>query len=238
MDYPLSSTYDPALVREKIMGPNPLKLTEELLRDHRIPSHATVLDLGSGTGITSVFLAREYGFQVFAADLWSDPGDNMRFFEQMGLTPNEIVPIKTDATGLPFATEFFDAVVSIDSYNYFGRDPEFLGNKLLPYVKSGGYLYLTFPGMVHDCHDELPSELLLSWTPDQLDYLHDIDYWTQMIGCTSGVEVVSLHEMEGTDEAWADWLVCDNDYARGDRASMEAGAGEYLNFIAAVLRKK
>ena len=40
----------------------------------------------------------------------------------MGLTDEEIVAVKADATNLPFEKEFFDAVVSTDSYNYFGRE--------------------------------------------------------------------------------------------------------------------
>jgi len=64
----------------------------------------------------------------------------MRFFEGAGLTNRQVVPLKADAVAPPFATEFFDAVVSIDSYNYFGRDPEYLGAHLLPLVKRGGEL--------------------------------------------------------------------------------------------------
>ncbi|MEE1479992.1 MAG: hypothetical protein UF068_05095 [Slackia isoflavoniconvertens] len=37
--------------------------------------------------------------------------------------------------------------------------------------------------------------------------------------------------------AWADWLVCDNPYAQGDRAAIAAGALGYLNAIAITLRK-
>ena len=226
------------LVREKSMGPNPIKLEEELLADHRIPQGATVMDLGSGQGLTSVFLVKEYGFRVFAADLWSNPTENKRFFDQMGLTTEQIIPIHADANGLPFAEEFFDAVISTDSYHYFGRDPEYLGKHLLPFVKHGGYLYIVVPGMKKDCHDNLPAELLLSWTPDQLGYLHDTTYWTNIICQTEGIEILSIHEMESNEEVWNDWLTCDNEYAQGDRKSMEAGGGKYLNFVAIVLKRK
>ena len=43
--------------------------------------------------------------------------------------------------------------------------------------------------------------------------------------------------MSATQEAWEDWLACDNEYAAGDRAAVEAGALRYLNTIAIVLRK-
>ena len=238
MHYSKSEKYNNPALQAKIMGPNPVKLEEELLLDHRIPEGAVVCDLGSGQGLTSVFLAKEYGFTVYAADLWSDPEENRRFFDEMGLSREQIIPVKADAADLPFEKEFFDAVVSTDSYNYFGRDPRYLDEKLLPFVKSGGYLYIAIPGMKKDLHDALPPELLLSWTPEQLDYLHDADYWRKITGQCRGAEVLSVQEMESNEEVWADWLKQENEYAVGDRKAMEAGGGKYLNFIAIVLRKK
>lgn len=238
MNYCKSEKYNTPALQAKIMGPNPVKLEEELLLNHRIPDGAVVCDLGSGQGLTSVFLAKEYGFTVYAADLWSDPEENRKFFDAMGLDREQIVPVKADATALPFEKEFFDAVVSTDSYNYFGRDGRYLDEKLLPFVKSGGYIYIAVPGMKKDCHDALPPELLLSWTPEQLDYLHDVDYWREIVGKCQGAEVLSVQEMESNEEVWADWLKQENEYAVSDRKSMEAGGGKYLNFIAIVLRKK
>lgn len=238
MQYPKTNAYDPALLRAKIMGPNPLKLEEELLQNHQIPQNASVLDLGSGQGITSVFLAKEYGFRVTAADLWSDPAENRVFFIEMGLTDAQITPVKADATNLPFARDTFDAVVCTDSYNYFGRDEHYLDEKLLPCVKSGGLLYIVVPGMKQDCHDALPEVLLRSWTPEQLDYIHDIPYWERIFGASHDAAVCRIYELEGNEELWADWLACDNEYAINDRKTMEAGGGKYLNFIGVVLRKK
>lgn len=238
MQYPKSQKYQTPELLAKIMGPNPIKLEEELLAGNKIPPHALVCDLGSGQGLTSVFLVKEYGFRVYAADLWSDPAENRKFFDSMGLTEEQIVPVKADAENLPFEKDYFDAVISTDSYNYFGRDPEYLDQKLLPFVKSGGYIYVTVPGMKKDLHQNLPPELLLSWTPEQLDYLHDVSYWKGIVGACRGAEVVEVSEMESNEEVWADWLAQENEYAIGDRKSMEAGAGKYLNFVKIVLRKK
>lgn len=237
MKYIKSEKYNTPELMKMIMGPNPIKLEEELLQEHKIPENAVVCDLGSGQGLTSVFLAKEYGFTVYAADLWSDPAENRKFFDSMGVSPDKLIPVKADATDLPFEKDFFDAIVSTDSYNYFGRDESFLDKKLLPFVKSSGYIYIAIPGMKKDCHDKLPPELLLSWTPKQLEYMHDVKYWTDMVSKCAGAEVISVNEMESNDEVWADWLKQDNEYAVGDRKSMEAGGGKYLNFISIVLRK-
>ncbi len=238
MKFPKANSFPNSLVREKIMGPNPLKICEELLSGASIAPGSVVCDLGSGTGITSAMLAREYGLDVYAVDLWSDPDENRAFFDQLGIPAATIHPVKADASrGLPFPAEFFDAVVSVDSYNYYGRDPHYLGEKLLPHVKRGGVLYLAIPGMARDCHSNLPACLLASWTPEQLEYMHDIAWWRAMISQTEGIEVVDMRAMEYTAEAWADWLACDNPYAKGDRAAIEAGALAYLDTIAIALRK-
>ena len=92
--------------------------------------------------------------------------------------------------------------------------------------------------MKKDCHQNLPKELLLSWTPEQLDYMRDVDYWRKTVGKSKDSEIIEVSEMESNEEVWADWLKQDNEYAIGDRKSMEAGGGKYLNFIKIVLRKK
>jgi len=239
MEYTKSQKYNTPELLAKIMGPNPFKLQEEMLQNHKIPAGSLVCDLGSGQGLTSIMLAKDYGFTVYAADLWSDPQENRKFFDEMGLTHEQVIPVKADATAVPFEKDFFDAVVSTDSYNFWGRDPEYLDAKLLPFVKSGGYLYICVPGMKRDCHDNLPKELLLSWTPEQLAYLRDITYWTEILNNSRDAEVISIYELKGNnDELWADWIRQENEVAVNDRKTIGAGGGKYLNFIAFVLRKK
>ena len=238
MKYPKSEKYMGNDYMKYIMGPNPLKLCEELLAEHRIPAGARVMDLGSGEGLTSAFLAKEYGFTVYAADLWSEPESHYPLFEQFGLSREQCIPVKADANDLPVEREFFDSVVCVDSYNYFGRDPAYLDEKLLPFVKSGGWIYAAVTGMKQDCHDNIPEVLLRSWNAEQLDYIHDAQWWRNMVSQSRDCEVVSVHEMQSNAEVWADWLKQENEYAVGDRATMEHGGLDYMNFVAIVLRKK
>lgn len=58
MNYPKSNKY--VNYYAKIMGPNPLKLLEELMGGVNIKEGSVVGDLGSGEGLTSIFLAKEY----------------------------------------------------------------------------------------------------------------------------------------------------------------------------------
>jgi len=239
MKYIKSEKYDSNFIKENIMGPNPMKLLEELLSQHNIPQNATVLDLGCGRGVTSVFMVKEYSLRVFATDLWISASDNKKRFDDLGLTSEQIIPIHAEAHNLPYAEEFFDAVVSVDAYHYFGRDQEYLAKHLLPLVKHGGYLLIAVPGLKKDIHDNLPPEMLLSWTADDdIETFHDTTYWKKMLEMTNGIEIISVSEMESFDECWNDWLVCDNEHAIADRKSMNAGAGKYMNFVAMIVRRK
>lgn len=89
-----------------------------------------------------------------------------------------------------------------------------------------------------DCHDNLPKELLLSRTPEQIAYLRDIHYWTKIVNCCQGADVISIYEMVGNEDLWEDWLKQENEIAINDRKTIGAGGGKYLNFIAFILRKK
>lgn len=90
--FPKATSFDTALVRSKIMGPNPLKLCEELLCDASIPRGARVCDIGSGTGITSALLAREYGFDTCAVDLWERPRREPRVLRFARHSPQHYSP--------------------------------------------------------------------------------------------------------------------------------------------------
>ena len=238
MKYEKSLKYNTDTINKKIMGPNPLKLLEELMIDNKIKTGSVVMDLGSGQGITSIFLVKEYGFKVYATDLWSNEEENRKFFDEMGLTDKQIIPVQADANDLKYDKDFFDAVISTDSYNYFGRDEKYLDDKLLPFVKKGGYIYICVPEMKKDYHNNIPKELLLSWNTDQLEYIQTLDYWKNIVSKSKNSEIVSIYEMKSNEECWNDWINCDNEYSKNDKKAIDAGACKSLNFIAIVLKKK
>ena len=237
MNFTKSNQYDKQFVRENLMGPNPLKIVEELTDNLDLRSGMRVLDLGCGKGLTSIFLATEFGVQVYAVDLWIGATENHVRFQQTGLD-NQIIPIHADAADLPFADAYFDAVISVDAYHYFGRDAAFMDEKLAPFVKPGGLIALAFPGFKKDIHDNLPPEFLLSWNAEDLDTFHCCEWWRSLLSQAQTIRLQSITEMECFEESWRDWLSSDIDYAVNDRKSMEAGAGNYMNMISVIASKK
>lgn len=120
-----------------LMGPNSFVLLDELIsKNEEAISGGRVLDLGCGKALTTMFLANETKANiVFALDLWIDATENMETIRQNRLE-DKIIPIHGNALELPFAEEYFDTIVSVDTYHYFGCEDGVFDEKILPYVKK------------------------------------------------------------------------------------------------------
>ena len=121
--------FDDDLVMNNMMGPNALRILEEMIRDIDLKKGMRILDLGCGKGLTSIYLARKYDVTVYAVDLWISATENFQRFKEQGLE-ERIIPIHAEAHNLPFANDFFDAIVTIDSYQYFGHEEGYLDKHL------------------------------------------------------------------------------------------------------------
>jgi cyclopropane fatty-acyl-phospholipid synthase-like methyltransferase len=150
--YPRSAKYSMRWIADNQMGPNPIWLAEALSEVVPLQPGMRVLDMGCGTALTSIFLAREFGVQVWAADLWVKPSENLPRIVEQGVA-DRVYPIYAEAHALPFAEGFFDAAVSYDSYHYFGTDECYLPY-YASFVKPGGPIGIVVPGHRTDSFPE------------------------------------------------------------------------------------
>jgi len=235
MNTSFTDTYDKAFLLDTMMGPNAMRITEEMADFLPISPGMRILDLGCGTGISSILLAQKFDATVFAADLWISPSENAKRFESLGLD-SKIFPFSVDATKeIPFAHEYFDMIISVDSYQYFGNNESMLP-KLLPFVKKGGFIAVAVPGFTKDFPEgQLPKEIQPFWTPEW--YFYSCGWWRALWEKEPGIEITALREMDSCKQAWAEWLQSPNPHAQEDIPMMEAGAGKYFNIIQMIGRK-
>lgn len=216
-------------ISENMMGPNSLIILEELLENADLKPGMQVLDLGCGKGLTSVFLAKEYGVRVFAVDLWISATENLQRFDSCGVS-ELVTPIHCDAGKMPFADGYFDAIISVDAYHYFGNKKNFFARKINPLLKKGGLFAVSFPGMKTEIHPDPPKEMLPFWPADAIDKWQTTGWWKPEF--EKHLDNFGIWEMNCFEKAWSDWLACKNPYAEEDAVMLKADGGRFMNLIA------
>lgn len=154
--FPRASGYHPDWIFGNNMGPNALWLMEWLTEAVPLQPDSRVLDMGCGKGATSVFLAEQFGVRVVANDLWIKPTDNWQRFVEAGCA-DSIVPIHAEAHALPYADGYFDSLLSVDAYHYFGTADLYL-DYYARFVRPGGTIGIVVPGLYQEI-EQVPERL-------------------------------------------------------------------------------
>ena len=217
-------------LKANMMGPNAMRVAEELASYLNINKNMRILDLGCGCGLSTLLLVKKYGAFVFAADLWVSTTDNYERFMSVGIE-DKAIPISVDATqGLPFANGYFDLLFTVDAYHYFGDNEEMLPS-LIPLVRKGGYIAVAIPGLKYEFGENVPDEMKPFWVDEVARTIHSLSWWKDLWSKAEGIEIVDIREMNCCKQAWGEWLTCPNPYAVSDIKMMEAEGGKYFNLI-------
>jgi len=217
-------------LRANMMGPNAMRVAEELAAHLDIKEDMRILDLGCGRGLSTMLLVQKYGATVAAADLWIPPTENDERFKHIGID-GKTFPVSVDASkGLPFAEGYFDLLFSVDAYHYFGRTPDMIPS-LIPFVKKGGYIAVAVPGWKMEMMKGVPEELKPYLSDEDAEMFQTTDWWKTLWSQADGVEIVTCREMSCCKQAWDEWLTSPNPHAVQDIGIMEAEQGKYFNLV-------
>jgi|SRR5262249_9971422 len=232
--FPRSSKYNPDwLIASASGGANSLWMAEWLAEALDLRPGMRLLDLGCGRAASSIFLHREFGVQVWATDLWFSAAENLERMRDAGVETG-VFPIHSDARSLPFAAEFFDAIVSIDSFPYYGTDDLYL-EYLARFVKPGGQIGIAGAGLMREIDVRLPEHLREWWTQD-LWCLHSAEWWRRHWERTGILQVELADTLPDGWQFWLAWhrVVAPNNAT--EIAAVEADRGSYLGYVRAVGR--
>lgn len=219
--FPRSNQYNPHWIMENPMGAHPLWLTEWLAGYLQLEPGMRVLDLGCGKAKSSIFLAREFGVEVWAVDLWTGADENLLRIEDAGVS-DLVFPIHADSRQLPFAGEFFDVVVCIDSFNYFGTDDLYL-NYLAHFLRVGGTLGFVSAGLREDFGSQVPGHLERLWAGDYWT-LHTSEWWRQHVHKTGLFEIFHSGDVPDGWQLWVDWSAATNSARWLNRPGFDGGS--------------
>ncbi len=236
--FPRANAYHPEWVAESASGgANSIWLVDWLTSTLELKSGMNVLDLGCGRAASSIFLAREYDVTVWATDLWFSPSENLERIRDAGFARN-VYPIQADARTLPFAMEFFDAIVSIDAFPYFGTDDHYL-SYLGRFVKPGGTIAIALAGFIDEIEGDVP-EHMAQWLDAEplLWSMHSPRWWRRHWERTGVVNVEIADSMPDGWRLWLDWLQAIAPENRLEIGTLEADGGRHLGYNRLVGRRR
>ena len=234
--FPRSSRYHPEWILSSVSGGAPsLWLTEWLAEALDLRPGMRVLDLGCGRASTSIFLRREFGVQVWATDLWFSASENIQRIRDAGVEDG-VFPIQADARSLPFAAEFFDAIVCIDSFYYYGTDDLYL-NYLARFVKPDGPVGIAGAGLMREIKGPIPKHLFKWWSQD-VWCLHSAAWWRRHWERTGIMDIELADALPKGWQLWLDWhraVAPDNEV---EMKALKADRGRYLGYVRLVGRRQ
>lgn len=177
--FPRSARYDLSWVRDNSMGENVLFNLESLIEVLPLEPGMRVLDLACGKAISAIFMAKEYDVEVWAVDEAISATENYkRICESQ--CEHKVFPLQVDARHLPFPESFFDAVVVIDSYTYFGTDDKYLPY-LAKFLKPEGRIGIVDVGFTHEIETfaQVPAFLKDDYSRYWY-FIHTVEWWKKM----------------------------------------------------------
>jgi SAM-dependent methyltransferase len=244
-EFPRSSRYDQTWMLDNHIGPNALWLLEWLCQSLEVKPEMRILDLGCGRATTSIFLAREFGARVWAADLWHGPDNNWRRVVEAGVA-DRVCPMRVEAHALPFAQGFFDAVISIDAYQYFGTDELYLAY-LSGFVRPGGIIGVVNAGLAQPIEGAAPPHLVEPQSNGKVFWedgcwaFRTADWWRDLwsrCGCVADVKA------DLQPDGWRHWRDFERAIELAGKSvfpsyaeAIDRDHGRYLGFVRMTARR-
>ncbi|MCY7361041.1 MAG: methyltransferase domain-containing protein [Ignavibacteria bacterium] len=171
--FPLSSRYDINWVKKNSLGENVLYNLESLCEIINFEPGMRVLDLGSGKAISAIFLSKEFKVNVWAVDSKTCPSSNFKRIQEMNCE-DKVIPLKLDAEKLPFPFEFFDVIIAVDSFMYFGKKMEFT-DYLIQFLKPSGQI-----GIVDICYENVIAQNMGTLNLEVNNFARSLKWWSNL----------------------------------------------------------
>ncbi|HIM18385.1 MAG TPA: hypothetical protein EYM27_13225 [Dehalococcoidia bacterium] len=139
---------------------------------------------------------------------------------------------------MPFAHDFFDAIVSLDSYHYYGTDFGYLEFHILRHLKRAGQIGIV--STAYPVEIPLPSP---EHPGDDWHWMNSVDWWARHWNRYPEMDVEHCKALRNGWQSWVRWHdLClghgrRDDWAESEIRQLREDEGRYLGFVRMVGRR-
>jgi len=266
--FPRSHTYNLEWIREGGMGSHPLWLAEWLSQGLDLRPGMRVLDLGCGKAKSSIFLAREFGVEVWATDLWVSPSENYQRIRDANLDSHLPLPLgegrgeglgegrgeggEGRGEGVLKRARVFPLRANAHKLPYAAEFFDVItAHDCYSYFGTDD-LYLNYLvqfvkplGQIGIAGAGLAQEIsagvpehLKSFWSQDFWCLHSASWWRNHWSRTGLVDVEVADNMPNASEVWTHWQRQNSPDNTAEIETVERDAGEYLTYIRQIARRR
>ena len=133
---------------------------------------------------------------------------------------------------MPFAHYFFDAIVSLDSYRYYGTDVHYLEFHILWHLKRGGQIGIVSPASPVEIPSPSPGHLGDDW-----HRMNSVDRWERHGNRYPEMGGEHCKVLPNGWQSWFPWHELCLEHGRGDDwaeseiRQLREDEGRYLGFV-------
>ena len=182
---PLSAKYCKNWIKKNFLRENELHNLESLIEIIDLKPGMKVLDIGSEKAVSAIYLAKEFDVKVWTINSKISASSNFKRIKEMGCE-DSVFPMRVNERQLPFPVEYFDLILSVDSYMNFRTDFSY-SNYISKFLKPGGQM-----GIVDLCSNYSKNVEKENSNENKFNFVQSLDWWYNLWENTDSVNVKIL----------------------------------------------
>lgn len=185
----------------KAWGPGSFEMAQSLVLATKIKEGMRVLEVGGGSGQIATTIAKHWNVTVVVLEPWSD-GTEIQTYAKEQSVENQVLSLKVKAQSMPFASESFDAIISIGSFEMIGEERPLALSEMIRVAKKGARIGIAEPMCLPG---PIPDDIPDSKIKTSFEKCFSTLQWNCDLFTNQGLKLIESYYFEDAFRWWEEY---------------------------------